>query len=139
VEDDETIEGAAILWRRIPSFHVILDGRNDRCRASKAAFDDSDDGSPMSAYLVSEEVTAAKIIEGLEGFSVVKFTAQVARGKGLGISRDPLPEAPNHVLVFGKKTDSTRRALATGSTWEIPPPVDQCKRVNAECLCVPRQ
>lgn len=126
--DDLTIANDAHLWRRIPPWHFIFDGNIGRLRPSKAAFDDDDDGHPMSVVL-ADLVTAsgrgsAHVLQGHDGFALAQITAGLARSKQQGVQRDPLFEEPAHALVFGNKTDSVKKTFAKGCTWIVPPPDD---------------
>ncbi len=124
--DDPTIANDAGLWRRIPPLHFYFDENLGRTRPSKAAFEDDEDGHPMSVVL-ADLVTAsgrgpAHVLHGHEGYALAQITAELARTKHQGVQRDPLPDELAHALCFGKKTDSVRRAFAKSCEWVIPPP-----------------
>lgn len=123
--DDASITDSAKLWRRVPPRHFIFDANLGRVRTSKAAFDDDEDGSPTSVVLADLVAASgrspADVLQDHPGFALVALTAALARSKQLGVARDPLPGEPAHALLFGKKTDSVRRALAKGSEWIVPP------------------
>jgi hypothetical protein len=91
----------------------------------------------MSGCLAGQATSVAQLLVGYTDFSVVGFTMAVARSKQLGVVRNPLENEPDHVLIFGNKTDSTRRWLAKQSTWVEPPPAQICKKPGG-CDCVPR-
>lgn len=126
--DDASVPDQAELWRRVPPWHVIFDANVGRTRPSKAAFDNDEDGSPMSVVLADLVLqsgrTAPQIVAEHDRFALAAFTAGLARSKHQGVARDPLPAEPAHALVFGKKTDSVKRALAKGSKWVVHPPHD---------------
>lgn len=126
--DDSSVADEAHLWRRVPHWHFIFDGNLGRVRPSKAAFDDDEDGSPMSVVLADLVLASGRgphdVLIGHDRFALTTITAGLARSKKQGVSRDPRPEEPARALVFGKKTDSVRRALAKGSEWVIAPPPD---------------
>jgi hypothetical protein len=123
--DDPTIADDAVLWRRIPPWHVIFDANLGRPRPSKAAFEDHPNGSPMSVVLAEEVArsgrAAADVLRGHEDFALAAITAGLARERNQGVARDPVPEEPAHAVVFGRKTESVKRALARGSQWVLPP------------------
>ena len=48
--NDSTVSDAAVLMRRIPPGHLYFDENLGRVRPSSAAFEDDDDGDPMSVY-----------------------------------------------------------------------------------------
>jgi hypothetical protein len=126
--DDVSLSDEAELWRRVPPGHVIFDSNVGRKRPSKAAFDDHKDGSPMSVVLADLVLQSGRtpqhIVAGHYQFALAAFSAGLARSKQQGVARDPVPGEPAHALVFGKKTDSVKRALARGSVWVIEPPDD---------------
>jgi hypothetical protein len=123
--DDETILNSDGLWRRIPHWHLIRDENLNRVRPSSAAFDDDQDGSPMSICIQSIVTDAGRgaqdIIDGLENFSVAGITVELARELQQKIARDPLPEEPAHGLVIGKKKNSVRKRFAKECRWIIDP------------------
>jgi hypothetical protein len=124
--DDATITNEAKLWRRVPPWHFVLDENQGRVRPSKAAFDDDEDGSPMSVVLAEIVVASGRgpsnILIGHAGFALASISAGLVRSKNQGVVKDPRPEEPAHAVVFGKKTDSVRRAFAKQSEWVIPSP-----------------
>ena len=123
--DDPGISDEAGLWRRIPPRHIIFDDNMGRLRPSKAAFENHPDGSPMSVFLAECVVQTNRSAEDLlveyERFALAAITAGLAREKKQGVAREPLPDEPAHAVVFGRKTDSIKRALAKGCTWVVSP------------------
>ena len=120
--DDPSILDDDNIWRRIHPKQIIIDNDGVR-RPSSSAFEDSSNGTPMSAIweklhreLGLNEFDALKE---RGTFSLVSFKAKLARQLGQGIQRDPIDDAPAHVLVFGPKTQSVRRQLASGSEWVV--------------------
>lgn len=91
----------------------------------------------MSGCLAEQTTSIAQLLAGYTDFSVAGFRMAVARSKDLGVVRNPLENEPDHVLIFGNKTDSTRRWLAKQSTWVAAPPIAICKKPGG-CDCVPR-
>ena len=92
----------------------------------------------MSAYLAGQSTTAQQVVVGHPDFAVVAFNMATARDKSLGVVRNPLTNDPDHVLIFGKKTDSTRRTIAKACTWVVPPPLSVCKAPDGKCVCFSR-
>jgi hypothetical protein len=121
--DDPTIPDEAELWRRIPAWHFYYDPNLQRVRPASSAFDDDDDGSPMSVVLAAESAGPDSVLAGHTGYALAAFTAELARQCNQGVVRDPLPEEPAHALVFGRKTDSVKSRFAKRSTWVVPPPL----------------
>lgn len=114
--DDHTIANDACLWRRIPSLHFFFDENLGRNWPSKAAFEDDEDGHPMSVILTELVTTSgrgpAHVLHGHDGFALAQITADRARSKKQGVQRDPFLEEPDHALVFGNKTDSVKKTFA---------------------------
>jgi hypothetical protein len=48
--DDPTVQDGVNLLRRIPPRHICFDENLGRHRPSSAAFEDDEDGDPMSVY-----------------------------------------------------------------------------------------
>ena len=119
--DDLTVPNDAVLWRRIPPRHLVDDQNQGGVRPSSAAFEDSPDGSPMSAALASGCGGAQDVLTGHEGFGLVAFSAGFIREQGLRIVRDPQPEEPWHVLIVGNKTRGLRKQLTRNATWVVLP------------------
>lgn len=106
---------------------IVLDQNTGRRRPSSAAFEDSPDGTPMSAFWEKLHrelgLTEANALEGHEDFGLASFVVRLARELGQGIQREPLPDAPAHVLVFGPKPKkSVSRKLAAAAEWVVLPP-----------------
>lgn len=126
--DDTSIVDGEWLLRRIPPYHFVFDDNLGRVRPSTAAFDNDQDGSPMSVALESGVIAdgrlPADVLRGHPGFALARITAGLARSKQQGIVRDPLENESAHALVFGKKTGSTKKAFANECEWVVHPPAD---------------
>lgn len=124
--DDVTILSPAELWRRIPPKHLVQDENLGRLRPSTAAFEDHPNGSPMSVALADVVIgtgrTPLGLLAGLEAYALASITAGLARECGQGVSREPLPNEPAHAVVFGRKTDRTRKRFSLECHWVVPPP-----------------
>lgn len=124
-QDDNSIQNEDDLWRRVMPAQIVHDHNLGTSRPSSAAFEDSPDGSPMSAIWEKlhrqQNLTEADALAGHTGFGLVSFKVSLARELNQGIQRDPVEDAPAHVLVFGPKTKSVRRKLAAGAQWVIEP------------------
>jgi hypothetical protein len=124
--DDPTIADEAPIWRRIPPWHVVFDENSRRFRPSSAAFEDHPNGTPMSVLLGEEVLNSGRspesVLTAYEDFSLVSFSAQLAREIGQGIIRKPIPDEPAHAEVFGKKTASVKKAFSRRCEWVLPPP-----------------
>src|SRR6266852_2979158 len=122
--DDLGIANEDDLWRRIHPSWVFFDANEGRVRPTSQAFKDSSDGTPMSALLAKEDTPHRALAAswGEKGFSLAAITAGLARQRGLGVVRDPQPEDPPHLLVFGDKTKFVREGLALAARWVGDPP-----------------
>lgn len=82
-------------------------------------FDDSWDGSPMSAHLAKwyDSPSEATVGDNL----MVALTVGFVRGLGLGVATQPPTDDPGHVWVFGKKKPAIKRKLAKHARWVISP------------------
>ena len=126
--DDPGCADEVRLLRRIPKWHVCYDKNSGCIRPSSAAFEDDQDGSPMSVYrqdvIDGEGDEPARVLVGHEGYGLVSITAGQVRAKDQTVCSDPLPDESAHVLVCGSKTRSIRRWLAKRAEWvvESPPP-----------------
>jgi len=88
-------------------------------RPQSGMFSDSRDGSPMSAHRAAcysdpNEANAS-------GYLMVALKVGFLRSLRLGVATEPVTDDPGHVWVFGKKTTSIKRRMATHATWVIPP------------------
>jgi hypothetical protein len=126
--DDRTIADEIVLLRRIPKWHFCFDKKLGRMRSSSAAFEDDDDGDPMSVYrrdvIESEGGEVPRIIVGHAGFALASLTAGQVRSKTQTVFPDPLPEESSHAKICGPKTESVRRWFAAQAIWVIPPPAE---------------
>ncbi len=120
--DDLTIPDDAVVWRRVPPYHVIYDDNLGRHRPTSDAFKDDPDGEPMSVALADSCDEPATVLQGHEGFALAGMTAGFLRQHSQKIVRKPTPEEPWHAVVIGKKTDSLRKKLAKlPEIWVVNP------------------
>lgn len=120
-EDDPTISGDILLWRRIPPWadRVAVDPQTGEPIPSSMNFRDKND--ELSVFLASE-TTLEELLAGHEGFGVVEFTAQTARellGNEIVIRRDEAEMG--HVLICGRMTRAQSSALAKRCRWVTKP------------------
>jgi len=124
--NDPTVGDATELLRRIPDRHFFFDLKLGRVRPSSAAFEDDEDGDPMSVYrrdvIESEGVGLQRVMAGHLGFGLASLTAGQVRSKLQTVFPDPLPEESSHAKVCGQKTNAVRRWFASQAAWVIPPP-----------------
>ena len=124
--DDPRIADEVPLLRRIPPWHFVCDDNDGSYRPSSAAFEDDDDGDPMSVYrqdvIQAEGGKSERVMLGHEGFGLVAITAGTTREKQQTAHPDPLPEESSHTKICGPKTKGTRKFFTRRSEWIIPPP-----------------
>ena len=79
--DDATVADSVALLRRIPPQHFHLDRNLGRWRPSSAAFEDDQDGDPMSVYrhdvIEAEGGHAHRVMAGHPGYALAALTAYV--------------------------------------------------------------
>jgi hypothetical protein len=107
--DDPRIKDSAELWRRIHPMWVKRE--ETRFRVTSQAFQNSEDGSPMSVDQ-AELSTPENSLKGHPDYSLVGFTAGFARGEcNQKISPYPFPDNPAHTYVVGQKSSSVRKKI----------------------------
>ena len=120
--DDPTISDDVVLLRRIPKGQYVSDPKAETgLRPSSGAFDDSSDG-PMSATIASTTRDPQAALSGLQAAGLATMSVGFLRSIGQGIVRDPRPEDPDHVLVFGPKPKSFGSRVAKAARWAVRPP-----------------
>lgn len=124
--DTPSIADGEELLRRIPSRHFVFDQRLGRKRLSSAAFEDDDDGDPMSVYrkavIHDGGGSVCRIMAGHEGYGLAGLTAAQFRAKQQTVCAAPLPREPAHAQVCGPKPKSVCRSFARDARLEISPP-----------------
>jgi len=124
--NDPTIGDNAALLRRIPPKHFYFDENLGRLRPSSAAFEDDEDGDPMSVYrrdvIEAEGGHISRIMAGHEAYALASLTAGQVQLKEQTVHPDPVPEESSHTQVCGSKPKSTCRWFAAQSDWALPPP-----------------
>jgi len=119
--DDLTITDNSVLWRSIFPGWIVRDARQAiGWRVSSAAFDDSQDGSPMSVFLADVVIStgrAAADVTRFDGYGLVSLTAGTARAQRQGVTRAPELNEPAHAYVFGKKTGAVKRRFSEAAAW----------------------
>ena len=123
--DSPSVADADLLLRRVPPWHFYLDENIGRIRPSSAAFEDDQDGDPMSVYLSpvidSEMRKPESVLAGHSEYALAGLTAAIVRQQRQTVHTDPADDTA-HAVVCGPKTDRTRRTFAKQCQWVIPPP-----------------
>lgn len=124
--DDPAVTNEAGLLRRIPPWHFYFDPKLKRMRPRSAAFEDDEDGDPMSVYrrevIDSERGDVQRLMIGHQGFALACLTAGQIRSKRQTVFPDPLPEESSHSKICGPKPEGVRRWFATEAVWATAPP-----------------
>ncbi len=124
--DDPAVADEVKLLRRIPERHFYFDDNLRRIRPSSAAFEDDQDGDPMSVYrhdiIESEDGDIGRVMIGHEGYALASLTAGQVRSKVQTVFSAPLPDESSHAKVCGPKSRQTRRWFSRQAAWVIAPP-----------------
>jgi hypothetical protein len=116
-EDDPSITGDVILFRRIPPWADRVSW--DEAGPVFSSFNFKDKADELSVHIATE-TTADALLAGHEGFGLVQFTAQQVREAcGLGIKLCRCLEEPEmgHVLVCGKISSGAAKRLQRVARW----------------------
>jgi hypothetical protein len=116
-EDDARISGDVVLLRRIPPWAgmVVWEVDNSPIPSSQNFRDAEND---FSTFILAE-TTVEAVLEGHDGFGLIRFKAQAAReclGVGFIFFRDEPPLA--HVVIRGPFTNGVSRRFKRDSRWE---------------------
>ncbi len=116
--DDPAIPNDERLWRRIAPAQVHREP-DGTCVPSSGALRTAE----MSVHRASL-TTVQEALANYADFSLVEFTAGLARELGLKVYPDPLPEDPSHAIVCPRATGSAAKELARRCTFVVlrPPP-----------------
>lgn len=132
--DNPIVADTSALLRRIPPRHFFFDKKLGYTRPSSAAFEDDEDGDPMSVYrcdvIESEGASVQRVMVGHASFGLASLTAGQVRSKDQTVFPDPLPDESSHTKVCGPKPDSVRRWFAKQAAWVVPPPDPQIGRTH---------
>ena len=126
-DDVEGIPNDEILWRRIFPGWWIYDENQGRTRPTSQAFNDDENGLPMSVFVARIVQSTGRnpndVLHNHTGYALAFVTARLAREckQLIAMELDPKNPDPAHAIVFGKKTGFVRSRLAKESGWVIPP------------------
>ena len=104
------------LLRRIPPLWWVP-GQDGEPRPTSQSFRDEE----LSVVQAKAKADPCVVLNGHQGFALVRFRAGVPREHALRVCTDPLPDEPAHALVAGKKTGTITAALVKASEWVVPP------------------
>lgn len=107
--DDLAVSDEVDLLRRIPPWHFHADPSTGSVRPSSAAFEDDEDGLPMSVYRsdVIEQTgrNPERVLRGHENFALAAVGAGLVRSHAQTVHHDPLPDEHAHAVVCGKNKE----------------------------------
>jgi hypothetical protein len=132
-EDDQTIDDEELLLRRVHPSQIVPDANRGGFRPSSAAFDDDDDGHPMSVYLdsVMEQLGLdhSRVLDDHPPtFGVAGIAAGACRDESQVVVRDPEPGEPAHTcdpahaVVAGPKGRKLRPRTWKHAVWWLVEP-----------------
>jgi hypothetical protein len=113
----EGVTPETVLWRRIPPRHFPKEGET---LPNSSAFDDDEDGS-MSVVIASSGRSPLDILEGHEGFGLVRLTVSDLEYADQRLVPDPLLEEADHALVVGEKSKARKRRMKKACIWIVDP------------------
>jgi len=113
----EGVTPETVLWRRIPPWHFPREGET---LPNSSAFDDDEDGS-MSVVIAVPGRSPLDILEGHDGFGLVRLLVSDLEDADQRLVPDPLPEEEDHALVVGEKTKPRRRRMKKACIWIVDP------------------
>jgi hypothetical protein len=116
--NDENIADAELLLRRVPGLWWVFDNNLGRRRPTTAAFHDVEMSVARELVMRANGKLPTAVLDGHEGFGLVSITAHLARQLGQAVASDPLPDQPEHAIVYGRKSDGGR------------------KRLSRDCVCI---
>jgi hypothetical protein len=122
-EDDPSIDGGTLLYRRVPPAWVVPDKNRNCQKLASAAFEGDEMSVVVGDTLAEIHKAPESILDDYPSFSLVSFSTDLARSADLAqiVCRDPEDDGPAHGLVVGKKTEGRKRRLARGSAWVVAP------------------
>jgi hypothetical protein len=116
-QDDQQLTDDARLLRRVRPDQIVHDQNRGGRRPSSAPFKDAQMSVDAEPILHSLGLDATFSLSKHRGYSLVGFTAGIARAQQQDVVVKPEPDNAAHTEVLGKKTQSVANALRDASTW----------------------
>ena len=116
-QGDQQLADDAALLRRIRPDQIIDDQNEGKRRPSSAAFKDTEMSVDAEPILKSLGLSWNFSISKHAGYSLVSFTAGLARAQQQAVVVKPEDDNPAHTEVVGKKTRGIANALRDASQW----------------------
>ena len=111
------IPDGAPLLRRIHPTQIVPDRITGQPRVSTAAFTDLEMSVDAEPLLIEDHLDWRFSLRHHPGYSLVRFTASIARQAGQMVEHKPVQENRAHTEVIGKKTGSVKNCLRNASEW----------------------
>ena len=132
--DDPEIADEVRLLRRIPPWHFVPDGNDGSYRPSSAAFEDDDDGDPMSVYradvIEAESGQLSRVMIHHKEFGLVSIAAGSVRQKNQTVHPDCLPEETfAHPSLWGE-VESDAEVVCPEVQMGHPPAAMACRHAR---------
>jgi hypothetical protein len=115
-EDDPSISGDIILYRRIPPWRDNVTWEENVPRFSSRNFKD---GNLELSVSIAAETTPDEMLAGHDGFGLIQLTAQQVRdicGPSVKLCRCTEEPAMGHVLICGKIRSAANK-LQRAAKW----------------------
>jgi hypothetical protein len=116
-ENDQHLEDDAVLLRRVRPDQIVDDQNLGARRPSSAPFKDTQMSVDAEPILKSLGLDKSFSLSKHKGYSLVGFTAGVARAHQQAVVVTPEDGNPAHTEVRGKKTQGIANALRDVSSW----------------------
>jgi hypothetical protein len=116
-QDNQQLADEAALLRRVRPDQIVDDQNIGGRRPSSAPFKDAQMSVDAEPILKSHGLDATYSLSKHRGYSLVSFTAGVARAQQQTIVVTPEPDNPAHTEVRGKKTQGIANVLRDASAW----------------------
>ena len=115
-DDPNILDGEKVLRRVVPD---RFSGRTGRPEDGTFKKDGLASGTSVTLWRSNEDLDITR--DGHPGFGVVGLYVGELRQEGLTIAFVDEPGNPNHCEIFGPRTGSLRKKLATTARWVVFP------------------
>lgn len=118
-EDDQSIQDATRLYRRLHPTQVIWDRNEGRIRPSSGAFKDESLSVNLGDELERLNELPDYALKAHPQHSLCSITAGFARGEDQVLARTPTDDDPSHGEVIGAKRGSRSTRFAKAAAIDI--------------------
>ncbi len=117
--DDPNIPDEERLFRRIHLAHMV-DGEGGKSAVSSAAFRETELSVNLESVMRVAGREPKDSLKDNPNDLLLSIAAGACRRNGQMVGPDPTPNEPAHGYVFGKKSNSIKRALRNAAGWIVP-------------------